>query len=182
MQLNDTQKQTLLNLAENSILQHLGLESGSVNTTDPLFQEKSGIFVTLQKNKQLRGCIGSLSAHQSILDGVKGHAVNAAFHDHRFPPVTAKELPELTIEISILTPSIPLEFKDGADLLQKLRPNHDGVTLSHGNHSATFLPQVWEQLPDPEQFLTHLSMKAGLPPHQWQKDGLRIEIYHVIKF
>ena len=182
MKITDEQKQTLRQLAKNMIQQQLGLDTQPLDTTDALFQQKSGVFVTLQKNQQLRGCIGSLSAHQSILDGVQDHALNAAFNDHRFSPVTANELADISIEISILTEPQPLQFTDAADLIRKLQPSHDGVILKYGHHSATFLPQVWEQLPNPEQFMNQLTMKAGLPADQWQKDDIQIEIYHVVKF
>jgi AmmeMemoRadiSam system protein A len=182
MKITDDQKQTLRKLARNTIEKHLGLDTRPIDTDDPLFQQKSGVFVTLQKNQQLRGCIGSLSAHQSILDGVQDHAVNAAFNDNRFAQVTPEELADISIEISILTEPQPLQFTDASDLLKKLQPGKDGVILKYGYQSSTFLPQVWEQLPDPEQFLSHLAIKAGLPADWWQKEDIQIETYQVIKF
>ena len=182
MNITAKQKKALLALAENTIRERLSLATHLITLSDDFFQIKSGVFVTLHKHNQLRGCIGSLSAQQTIVDGVRGHAINAAFQDHRFPPVSADELDDITIEISILTKPEPLEFIDASDVLKKLRVGTHGVTLYSGNHSATFLPQVWEQLPDPQEFLRHLSLKAGLNSSGWQEKGVKIDIYTVIKF
>lgn len=180
--LSDKQKETLKSLARNSIGQELGLATSPLDLTDPIFQQKSGLFVTLTKGGELRGCIGSLIAHESIAKGVEHHARSASFHDHRFSPVSAEELAEISIEISILSKPEPLHFTDAAHLLKQLRPGKDGVILSLNGHSATFLPQVWEQLPDPEHFLNNLALKAGLTADGWRQNGVRIEIYSVIKF
>lgn len=180
--LSNRQQETLRQLARNQICQQLGLETQPIDTRDSEFQKKRGLFVTLTKNTQLRGCIGSLSPHESILEGVKQHALNAAFHDNRFNPVSAEELADLNIEISILTEPVPLQFTDGTQLLEKLQPYQDGVTLRHETHFSTFLPQVWEQLPDPEQFLNHLAVKAGLGMDGWRQPGVEVETYTVIKF
>jgi AmmeMemoRadiSam system protein A len=138
--------------------------------------------VTLTINKQLRGCIGNLDAEDSIVDGIERNAVNAAFCDPRFPPLKANELDRVEIEVSILTKPQPLEYRDSNDLLSKLRVNVDGVILQKGSASATFLPQVWEQLPQPESFLSHLCTKAGLPADTWKKGNLDILTYQVQYF
>lgn len=152
------------------------------NLQDPQLQARQGVFVTLHRHGQLRGCIGNLSGGQTIVDGVRDNAINAAFRDYRFSPLTAKEFPDLEVEVSILTAAKPLAYTDGNDLVAKLRVKVDGVIIRQGPASATFLPQVWEQLPDPRQFLTYLCQKAGLPPDAWQQGGLEVSTYQVQYF
>ncbi|MDA3972067.1 MAG: AmmeMemoRadiSam system protein A [Desulfobulbaceae bacterium] len=182
----ENQKQILRELARFSIEKELGLHGDSEfvkeGIADPLFAQKMGVFVTLHKNKQLRGCIGTLTPHAAIRSGVQDYAVLAALHDSRFPPVTPEELAEIYIEISILSDPAPLTFTSPRDLLQKLRPGLDGVTLTYDHCSATFLPQVWEQLPEPQLFLQHLALKAGLQPDDWQKQDVQIDTYTVVNF
>jgi AmmeMemoRadiSam system protein A len=98
---------------------------------------------------------------------VRANAIAAAFRDPRFAPLTAEELPRTRVEVSLLTAPVPMSFADEADALRQLRPDIDGVIFSAGNHRSTFLPQVWEQLPDPRQFMAHLKQKAGLPADYW---------------
>jgi AmmeMemoRadiSam system protein B/AmmeMemoRadiSam system protein A len=183
--LNEEQGQKLLKLARQTIAERLGKRSIKVDPdsmTDSVFKEKRGTFVTLTINKQLRGCIGNLDSTDSIVEGIERNAVNAAFRDPRFPPLKAKELERVDIEVSILTDPQPLEYRDGKDLLSKLCVNVDGVILRKGAYSATFLPQVWEQLPQPEKFLSHLCTKAGLPSDTWEKGHLEILTYQVQYF
>jgi MEMO1 family protein len=149
---------------------------------DPALQATSGTFVTLKIGGNLRGCIGSLAGREPLVDGVRANALNAAFHDPRFRPLTAEELDRVSIEVSILTPPQPLEYTDAADLVARLRPHVDGVTIRRGFASATFLPQVWEQLPDTEVFLSHLCQKAGLSGEAWRKGDLEVETYQVQYF
>jgi AmmeMemoRadiSam system protein A len=149
---------------------------------DRAFQSRRGTFVTLTIDGQLRGCIGNLEASESIAEGIKRNAVNAAFHDPRFPQLDAKELDKIHIEVSILTDPQPLEYRGSKDLIAKLRPHVDGVILRQGSAVATFLPQVWEQLPRPETFLSNLCRKAGLPGDTWQKGQLEIMTYQVQYF
>jgi AmmeMemoRadiSam system protein A len=166
-------------------MEKLGLKSAKTESdpmTDNCFQEHRGTFVTLTINKQLRGCIGNLESTESIMAGIKRNAVNAAFHDPRFAPLKADELNQVGIEISILTEPQPLEYRGSKDLLTKLRPHVDGVILRKGKASATFLPQVWEQLPKPEHFLSHLCRKAGLSADTWEKTQLEISTYQVQYF
>ena len=148
----------------------------------PELQEKRGTFVTLKINGQLRGCMGCLTATETIVEGVERNAINAAFNDPRFPALTADELAKADIEISILTEPQTLEYTDGDDLIAKLRPNIDGVILKKGFSRATFLPQVWQQLPKTEDFLEHLCRKAGLPGDAWLNGDLEVSTYQVQYF
>jgi AmmeMemoRadiSam system protein A len=180
--LNEEQGQILVKLARQTIEERLNKRSIKVDPdsmVDSAFKEKRGTFVTLTINKQLRGCIGNLDSTDPIVDGIERNAVNAAFRDPRFPPLKADELDRVDIEVSILTEPQPLEYRDSKDLLSKLRVNVDGVILRKGSASATFLPQVWEQLPQPEKFLSHLCSKAGLPADTWKKGNLDILTYQV---
>jgi MEMO1 family protein len=149
---------------------------------DPSLQAHCGTFVTLKLRGQLRGCIGNLTATDPLAEGVRRNAINAAFHDPRFSPLTEQELTRVEIEVSILTEPQPLEYTDGEDLLRKLRPNVDGVIIRKGYASATFLPQVWEQLPKTEDFLNHLCQKAGLPRDAWKQSELDVSTYQVQYF
>jgi AmmeMemoRadiSam system protein A len=149
---------------------------------DPAFREKRGTFVTLKTKGQLRGCMGCLTPSETILEGIQRNAINAAFNDPRFPALTLIELDQTAIDISILTNPRELEYSEGSDLLEKLRPNIDGVIINKGLARATFLPQVWEQLPRPQDFLAHLCRKAGLSPDEWKRGGLDVSIYQVQYF
>lgn len=174
----------LIRLARQAIEQELGMKGSAPLSAellaDPVLQARQGVFVTLHKRGQLRGCIGSLTGTESIVDGIRHHAINAAFHDHRFAPVTAAEIQELTIDISVLTEPEPLVYEDCADLVAKLRPGVDGVILRDSSWAcATFLPQVWDQLPTVELFLCHLCCKAGLPESAWRRNCLTIQTYQV---
>ena len=138
-------------------------------------------FVTLTRDGRLRGCRGRIDAVQPLPQDVAVSALQTALDDPRFPPVTASELPELRIAISVLTPPEPLPAAGFEDLCAVLRPRDDGLLLSAGDLRATFLPKVWEQLPDPEAFLEALWEKAGLPPRAWP-EGISIERYGAIDF
>ncbi len=128
----------------------------------PELSKEGAVFVTLEESSALRGCIGSLVAHRPLIDDIIANAKAAAFSDPRFQPLRAEEFAKLSIEVSLLSKPEPLDYHDSVDLKQKLRPNIDGVILKLHGHQATFLPQVWEQLPDFEQFFMHLCQKAGL--------------------
>jgi AmmeMemoRadiSam system protein A len=138
-------------------------------------------FVTLKKKGELRGCIGSLEARRPLLQDVKSNAVAAAFRDPRFPPVAWGELDELTVEVSLLSPMSSIEFASEEDAITQLRPFEDGVVLVHSGTRTTFLPQVWEDLPHPAEFLRQLKRKAGLPADFWVGD-LRLFRYSVWKW
>ena len=144
-------------------------------------QQPGASFVTLNKDGQLRGCIGSLEAYQPLVNDVAYNAYAAAFSDPRFPPVSEDELDHLEFHISVLTPAVPMEFESEQDLLEQLRPGIDGLVLEDGVHRGTFLPAVWESLPDKINFLRHLKQKAGLPPDYWS-DTIRVSRYTTESF
>jgi len=129
-----------------------------------------GTFVTLTQGGDLRGCIGTLTAHVPVREDVTANAVRAARHDPRFPPMTADELARTRVEVSVLSPAEPMSVTSEAEALATLRPGIDGVIFAAGHRRATFLPQVWEQLPDPRTFLSHLRHKAGLSSNYWGSD------------
>ncbi len=139
-------------------------------------------FVTLMRKGELRGCIGALEPYQALVQDVCEHAVAAAASDYRFEPVRAEEVPLLCIEISRLTPPVELQYDTPADLPGLLRPFIDGVVFHDGFYRATFLPQVWEKLPDPVDFLDHLSMKMGAPAGAWRRKKLKVFTYQVEEF
>lgn len=144
--------------------------------------EPGAVFITLRRvDGQLRGCIGSIEARRPLLEDLRHNAVAAAVRDPRFPPVGPAELEELQMEVSCLTRPEPILAASEADALRQLVPRVDGVILSYGNHRATFLPQVWTQLPEPRDFLHQLKKKAGLSVDFWAAD-LRISRYRVQKW
>ncbi len=183
--------QILLKLARIVIAEQLGLRTYDKIKKEffekkysdyPSFNKKRGVFVTLHIQENLRGCIGSLEPHDTIWQGVIENAINSAFHDPRFPPLSIDEFNKIDIEVSILSKPEKLDYSDGRDLLLKLRPGIDGVIISKGMARATFLPQVWEQLPNVEEFLCHLCRKAGLYPYEWEKGELEVKVYQVQYF
>jgi AmmeMemoRadiSam system protein A len=148
-----------------------------------ILREEGSTFVTLMSHEQLRGCVGSLEAYQSLAEDVRVHAVAAALKDPRFPPVQEEELSGIQIEVSRLTRPIPLEYKDAEDLLAKLRPHVDGVILRDNfYHRATFLPQVWEKIPDPVEFLNNLCYKMGVEPELWRRRHFEVLTYQAEEF
>jgi AmmeMemoRadiSam system protein A len=172
MTYSPAQKTLLLDMAKKSI--SYGLQHGKPLPIDIRQYEKPlqcirAVFVTLEKQKQLRGCIGTLQAHEPLIEAIVHYAFEAAFHDPRFSPVTIDEVEVLDIHLSILTPPVKMSFTSEEDLLRQLRPHVDGLILTEKYYSGTFLPSVWSQLPDPKAFLNHLKMKAGLPEHYWSK-------------
>ena len=144
-------------------------------------QQPGACFVTLTQQHQLRGCIGSLEAYQSLLDDVESNAVAAALRDHRFKPLSRAELVLTQIEVSVLSPMQAMHFESEAQALAQLRPGVDGVVFQYGRYRSTFLPQVWEQLPDVHQFMAHLKQKAGLPLDFWHA-GVQLLRYSVRKW
>ncbi len=160
---------TLLTIARNAIDKHFGLDVRTV-TPHPKLSHPGATFVTLTQNGQLRGCIGSLEAYRPLATDVAENAVAAALRDPRFPPLTNEELDHTQVEVSLLEASETIEFVDEVDAIACLRPGIDGVILTHGSRRATFLPQVWESLPDPQRFMTRLKLKAGLPVNFWDEE------------
>lgn len=148
----------------------------------PTLRAPGASFVTLTRHGELRGCIGTLQAYRPLAEDVRRHAVAAALEDYRFPPVQPEELAEIAIEISRLTAPEAVEYDAPEDLLRLLRPGVDGVVLRYGSRRATFLPQVWEKLPDPEMFLSQLCLKMGAPPDLWRRERLTVERYQVEEF
>ena len=144
--------------------------------------EPRATFVTLTRRGALRGCVGALQAQMPLLDDVREHAVAAAVQDFRFPPVRPDEVNSIEIEISVLTPPRSIHYESADDLLLKLRPGIDGVILESGFHRATFLPQVWDKIPDPETFVGMLCEKAGLAYEAWRKGDLKVSTYQVESF
>jgi hypothetical protein len=145
-------------------------------------RENGASFVTLTVRGQLRGCIGALEPYQSLAQDVREHAIAAALEDPRFPPVSERELNGIQIEVSRLTRPVPLEYKDASDLLSKLRPHVDGVILRDTFRRATFLPQVWEKIPNPAEFLSNLCYKMGIHPDSWRTQHLDVFTYQVEEF
>ena len=183
--LSQQEKQFLLSLARASIdraIHRQPLPEINLEGLSDILKNEGAAFVTLTKEKKLRGCIGALEAYQPLVMDVREHAVAAAMEDYRFRPVSAPELSSISIEISRLTQPMPLEYPDAGTLIDLLRPGVDGVILSDGFRRATFLPQVWEQLPNPEDFLAHLCHKMGVDPDTWRKKHLVISIYQVEEF
>lgn len=148
----------------------------------PPLQALGASFVTLTRCGELRGCIGALEPFRPLAEDVRQHTLAAALQDFRFPPVTPEELPEIQLEISRLTQPRPLEYSCPEELLSRLRPGVDGVVIRDGPFRATFLPQVWEKLPDSKRFLRHLCVKMGAPPDLWKIKKLEILTYQVEEF
>jgi AmmeMemoRadiSam system protein A len=186
MSLCNEERQTLLRAAKQAI--EFGLRTGGqrkliINPKefDDSLQQPRATFVTLEIDGELRGCIGTLEAHQPLICDVAHNAHAAAFSDPRFFPLSEKEYPRLAIHISILSPSQAMRFHSEDDLITQLQPGIDGLVLQDGINKGTFLPTVWESLPDARQFLAHLKRKAGLPTDYWS-DTLQVYRYTTESF
>ena len=177
--LTGRQGKKLLHLARQALLHRLGRSEPVEKPEDGELHRELAAFVTLKKKGKLRGCIGHLEAVCPLWEGVRDNAVNAGFHDLRFSPLEESELEHIHIDISVLSQPQPLSYEDGEDLVRKLRPGIDGVILSDGRRRATFLPQVWQQLSAPQDFLSHLCLKAGLAGSAWRDYHLEILTYQV---
>ncbi len=178
------ERQILLKLARSTISASLS-EKGQIEKPaqlPPSLQQKRGCFVTLHKHGTLRGCIGIIDAIYPLIDAVERNARNAAFSDPRFPAVTEDELENINVEISVLTSPQALHFETPEELLDQLKPGIHGVILSLGHHSATFLPQVWEQLPKKEKFLSSLCLKGGMAQDAWRDSKIDVKVYEVEHF
>jgi MEMO1 family protein len=154
---------TLIAIARSSIARVLGVESGPQPALAPWLRQAGATFVTLTMDGRLRGCVGSLAAERMLGEDVAANALGAAFRDHRFPKLSREEWPKVQVEVSLLSPPKPMAFADEGDLLAQIRPGEDGIILEHDGRRATFLPQVWEGLPEPQRFFDELMKKAGIP-------------------
>jgi uncharacterized protein len=184
-QLTDGEKQVLLRLAREALeyaVRGKKLPPLDENSLTPHLREQGASFVTLTIDGELRGCIGALEAYQPLVDDVREHAAAAALEDPRFRPVAETELNRIKLEVSRLTAPSPLEYSSSVDLLAKLRPNVDGVILKSDYRRATFLPQVWEKIPDAKDFLDHLCSKMGAQPNLWRNTKLQVYVYQVEEF
>ena len=183
-ELTPEEKKALLELARSAIAARLvrGHPVKRPDRPSKTLIEKRGCFVSLHHKGDLRGCIGTIEATHPLITGVEENAENAAFDDPRFPPLKKEELEQVDIEISILTEPRVLTFTDGRDLKRQLIPGKHGVILSRGWQRATFLPQVWDQLPDKDLFLEHLCIKAGMEPDCWNAKGTTVAVYEVEYF
>jgi AmmeMemoRadiSam system protein A len=170
----------LLPLARTAIAREFGKTDRAVEDAAWL-RERGACFITLTYEKKLRGCIGTLHAHRTLLEDVQANAVAAAFRDPRFKPLTVDELDAVAMEISVLSALAPMTFADEPDALVQLRVGTDGVVFQYGHHSSTFLPQVWENLREPAEFMAHLKYKAGLPPDFWHPE-VKLARYTVSKW
>lgn len=182
--LSTQDRKALLKLARSAIESKLlkGAKIRRPETPSPALTGSGGCFVTLHKHGRLRGCIGTIEPVTSLAECVEENARNAAFHDPRFPPLGAEELSKIDIEVSILSVPKKISFQDGEDLKRQLEPLVHGVILSRGMHRSTFLPQVWKQVPDKEQFLEHLCLKGGMSATAWQDPETEVEVYQAEVF
>lgn len=170
----------LLSQARKAIAEALGLDAPA-GLDHPDLAKRGASFVTLTIDGELRGCIGSLNAHRALGDDVRSNAVSAALSDPRFPPLSAAEFSTVQVEVSLLSEPEFMEFRDEADALAQLVPGRDGVIFFNGCQKATFLPQVWEQLPEPHMFIAALKQKARLPVDFWGP-GVMLARYQVRKW
>lgn len=179
----DEQGKILLEVARNAICQALHMPCRPVKTGVSVdwLNQPGATFVTLTQSGQLRGCIGSLEAGNSLIENVSSNAVAAALRDPRFAPLRVDELNSVRVEVALLSEQQPIRFTSEIDALAQLRPRVDGVVLEYGQHRSTFLPQVWEALPEPKQFLAKLKSKAHLPEDFWD-EGIRLSRYTVSKW
>lgn len=182
--LNQQEQQQLIDLAKESI--KYGLEHGQrlsvdINDFSSALTPVRATFVTLKINNQLRGCIGTLTAHSPLVIDIADNAYSAAFKDPRFPPLSKDEFPSLQYHISILSEPEPMVIQSEDDLLSQLKPGIDGIVLHEGSRRSTFLPSVWESLPEPRSFIEHLKLKAGLAKDYWS-ETIHFERYTVEEF
>ena len=183
-ELTNSDRRALLILARSTIEAKLNKNLKVVRPKEltPALTEKRGCFVTIHKSGNLRGCIGTIEPDTALVAGIEENALNSAFSDPRFPPLSEDELSNIEIEISVLTPPKDLPFTDGEDLKRKLKQGIHGVILSRGWQRSTFLPQVWQQLPDTEDFLGHLCQKAGMEKTCWMDKETSVKVYEAEYF
>lgn len=172
---------TLLRIARAAIGTRLGVSGGTAPDGHAALDRPGATFVTLMKDDELRGCIGTLEPGRPLRIDVRENALAAAFLDPRFAPLSISEFDATAVEVSLLSSSEPVRFVDETHLAAQLRPGVDGVILEYGRRRATFLPQVWETLADPRDFLGALKRKAGLPADFWDA-AVNVRRYAVIKW
>ena len=170
----------LIEIARGAITEALGVVC-TPTSQEQWLDKKGATFVTLTQNGELRGCIGSLQAHRPLAQDVRHNALAAAFRDPRFEPLGRHELVMTECEVSLLSAAETMDFSDEQDALAQLRPGVDGIIFEYGRYRSTFLPQVWEQLPVPRNFMKHLKRKAGLPDDFWASE-IRLSRYTVSKW
>lgn len=183
--LSDLDRMFLLRLARESIENYINgkpLPQFDKSELSEILCEEGASFVTLTIRGYLRGCVGALEPYQSLAEDVREHAIAAACQDYRFPPLSASEVKDIHIEISYLTRPEVLRYEKPSDLLEILRPNLDGVVIRDGTRRATFLPQVWEKIPNVDEFLEQLCLKMGASPDLWRKKKLEVLTYQVEEF
>jgi uncharacterized protein len=179
------QRRFLLQLARHTIdaaVRHQPNPAPVSADLDPPLLESRACFVTLEKQSALRGCIGHLIPHEPLYEAVMNVARQAALADPRFARVQPDELADITIDISVLSPLIPLAFHSVADLLARLEPFRHGVVLHLEDRTSTFLPQVWDKIPEKADFLDRLALKGGWEPSAWRDARARISVYEVESF
>jgi uncharacterized protein len=173
---------SLVRIARSAIAVRLGVPAGEdADRAHPALVRPAATFVTLTQEEELRGCIGSLEPSRPLAVDVRENAVAAAFRDPRFAPLAVHEFVATSVEVSLLGPSQPIRFVDETHLLAQLAPGVDGVILEFGGRRATFLPQVWEALAEPREFLSALKRKAGLPVDFWHP-RVNVRRYAVTKW
>ena len=179
--MSEEEKEQAWQLAKNAL--EIFLKEGRVIAVpkglSAIFAEPGAAFVTLnlKTDGALRGCIGSIMPHRPLGEDIIKNAIQAAVRDPRFAPVDSRELPDIALEVSVLTTPKTLHYWNATNLLSKIRPGIDGVIIYRDHHQATFLPSVWEQLPDKTQFMQHLCAKAGLPPDAYLEGNLEVMTY-----
>lgn len=171
----------LLPIARAAIAEQLGESAPPTDGSAPFLAVDGASFVTLHTKGHLRGCIGTIEPHRSLGEDVAENAIAAAFRDPRFQPLARAEYPQLSLEVSVLSPREEIHFTSREDAYAQIRPGIDGILLTAGFHRATFLPQVWAQLPTVEEFMGALLRKAGLS-HDYWSDGVKLERYTVVSF
>ena len=183
--LTHAEKKLLLRLARQGMeaaVRRQAAPALAAEALTPALERLGCSFVTLTEEGELRGCIGGLTAEETLWRDVQQRAGQAALHDYRFIPVQPDELPKIEIEVSVLSEPAPLAYATADDLPRLLRPHVDGVVLRHGRQRATFLPQVWQNVSDPEEFLSLLCDKLGAAPDAWRRAHLDVETYQVDEF
>ncbi|MGA7594089.1 MAG: AmmeMemoRadiSam system protein A [Gallionella sp.] len=178
--MNSARGNILLPIARAEISRALNVHFAA-DEAAPWLAEHGACFVTLTQFGELRGCIGSLQAHRPLLADLKSNAVSAALRDPRFTPLTAEELDVTTVEVSLLSVPQEMQVRSEADALAQMRPGVDGIIFEYGRNRSTFLPQVWENLARPHDFLAMLRRKAGLPDDFWAEE-VKLSRYTVTKW